>query len=317
MHPAFEHIIGQTNAKKLLSLSINSAKNEGDLVQPLFFGEAGLGKTELARSYGNAVAEELGVEMIEYATPKDFRLVDDFDPFLDRLIGDPKFVVYIDECHEMDFKMPSHAKFNAYLRKALDRQNTGKLFQIADRVSDYDRTKKVIILATNHPNKVDTAIRSRMNVINLSTYNMKQMKEIARLILSKNDMEVDCEQTLDRIASCGRGTARPIVKLVMDVFKLMNISTVDNAIAMSGLQMLDMYPAGLDSNEVKLLDVCKDQKYTRMQIVSVLSGLRGTFSESIAYLIQKNLLFAGNGGFKTTVKGRKYLKYIDEEGFVW
>lgn len=317
VHSSFEHIVGQTNAKQLLSLSVNSFGNDKELIQPLILGEAGLGKTEIARSYAKALAQEMGVDYIEYATPKDFRLITDFDPFLDRLINDEKFVVYIDECHEIDVKMASHAKFLAYLRKALDRQNEGKTFQVADRITSYDRKKKVFILSTNHPNKVDDALKSRMNVLVLPTYSMKELKQITSIILEKNNLECDCEQTLNRISSCGRGTARPIVNLVRDVFNLMNVSVIDNELAMQGLRLLDMYPAGLTANEVRVLDLCKDKAYSRMQVVSAISGLTGVFSKSVAYLIQRGLLEAGSGVFATTDKGKKYLDYLERENFVW
>lgn len=195
----FEHIVGQVNAKDFLSLSLY-AEDGCELAQPLILGEAGLGKTEIARSYGKAIANKLKVDFIEYATPKDFRLVDDFEAFEKVLVEEESFVIYIDECHEIDIKMTSHGKFVAYIRKALDRQNTGKTFQFGSEVTTYDRSKKVFIFATNHPNKVDSAIKSRMNVINLPTYTLKEMKEIARLVLSKNELEADCEQTLNRIA---------------------------------------------------------------------------------------------------------------------
>lgn len=316
-HPAFSHVVGQKNAKSLLSLSINSATQDGELIQPLFLGEAGLGKTELARTYGNTIAKELGVKMIEYATPKDFRLITDFDPFLDKLISDESYVVYIDECHEVDPKMVSHAKFLALLRKALDRQNDGKVIQIADRQTTFDRTKKVFILATNHPDKVDNAIKSRMDVINLTLYNMDEMKEITKRILEKHEMECDCEQTLTRISTCGRGTARPIVNLVQNVFKIMGVSVIDNDIAMNALRMKEMYPAGLKGDEVRILEICKTKQFNRMQICSTLTGLIGVFSESAAYLIQKGLLEAVKGGYKTTPKGQKYLRFAEREGFVW
>lgn len=317
IHSSLQHIVGQENAKNLLSLSISSVGHNGDLIQPLLFGEAGLGKTEIARAYGNAIAEELGVSMQEFASPNDFRLIKDFDPILDILSNEKKYVLYIDECHELDLKMVSHAKFLVFLRKALDRQNDGKLLQVGDTVLTFNRKNQVIILSTNHPNKVDAALQSRMNIINLVNYNMKEMKEITRYILSKNNLECDCEQTLDRIAACGRGTARPITNLVQDVFNLMNITTVTNEFAMKALQMKEMYPAGLKIAEIKVLELCSNKQYNRMQIISAISNLQGCFGESIAYLIQRGLLTAESNGYKTTEKGNKYITYITREGFSW
>jgi len=263
------------------------------------------------------VANELGVPFREYATPQEFRYVQDFDAFMDMLIQEPSFVIYIDECHEIDPKMVSHAKFSAYLRKCLDRQNDGKVIQVGDRTTTYDRTKKVFILATNYEDKVEKALKSRTDVINLKNYTMDEMRDITRMILEKNGMEADCDQTLMRIASCGRGTARPIVNLVQNVFKIMGIATVDNDIAMEALQMKEMYPAGLKSDEVRLLELVKDHPYNRMQILAAITGLQGTLAESVAYLIHKGLLECEHAKYQITEKGKKYLNYVTREGFTW
>lgn len=97
----------------------------------------------------------------------------------------------------------------------------------------------------------------------------------------------------------------------------MGIQVVDNDIALSGLKMLDMFPAGLTANEVRILDLCNGKKYNRMQIMSAITGLSGIISNSIAYLIQKELLEANVGGYLTTKKGEKYLTIIEKEGFSW
>lgn len=316
MHPALAHIVGQDNIKTLLSYSINGIRSEKELIQPLLFGEPGLGKTEVARSYGKAVAEELETEFFEYATPSDFRLVVDFDNVAE-ILSRPSYVLYVDECHEIDTKMVSHAKFVAFVRKALDRQNDGKMIQVADKTFYFNRKKQVLILSTNHPDKVDNAIKSRMNAMTLIPYNMKSLKEITRNILSRNNMECDCDQTLDRLASCGRGTARPIDNLVKDVFTLMNVKIIDNEIAMTALRLKEMFPIGLKPSEVRLLDLCKERILNRLQILSALTDLQGNFSESIAYLMQKQLIDAKSNGFQTSPKGEKYLKYIIREGFTW
>jgi Holliday junction resolvasome RuvABC ATP-dependent DNA helicase subunit len=316
IHPAFEHIVGQDNIRNLLSLSLSNYERETDLIQPFLIGEAGLGKTEIARAYGQALAEMFETEFVEFATPSDFRLVTDFKPFLEMLEKSEKYVIYIDEYHELDPKMIAHAHFSAFLRKGLDRQNTGKTFQVLDKVLSFNRKKQVFIISSNQPDKVDNALKSRMNTMTLVPYSMKQIEEITRRILEKNGMECDYDQTLSRIAACGRGTARPIVNLVHDVFKLFNVKVIDNESAMHALRLKEMYPAGLRISEVRLVDLCQT-RYTRLQILSNLTDLVGSFSESMAYLIQKGLIAAYNNGFETTEKGKKYLTYIEREKFTW
>lgn len=331
IHPAFAHIVGQTQAKEILSLSLYGAENGGDFIQPMFFGQAGLGKTELARAYGKAAAEILGVQFKEFATPRDFANVTEFDPVLDDLTTSEQFVYYFDEIHELDNAKVSHVKFKAMIRKCLDRQNDGKEIQIADRTMMFNRKNHVFIFATNHPEKVDTAVKDRCNKINLQLYNQPEMIEITERILEKNSLQADSLETMQRIARCGRGTARPIVSLVQDVFKIMPISEITTEIAMKALRMKEMYPAGLTLNEMKKMDLlCKEttaivrsntpaKTLTKAQIVANIgSGVAGGYNDSVAFLSSLKLInVERNGSVRVTSKGQKYMAYCADQGFTF
>jgi Holliday junction resolvasome RuvABC ATP-dependent DNA helicase subunit len=321
-HPVFNHVIGQDTAKSVLSLAIASADidedERPDLCQPIFLGEAGLGKTELAETYGKAIAARLGCDMIRIGTPKDVRNLAEFDPIFERIVDDEYLVLYIDECHELEPSKPAHAKLATFIRKALDRQNDNKPIQIADRVTVFNRKKKVIILSTNHADKMDTALMSRMQKINLVPYKMDEIRAITNKILEKNDITVDNQQTVDRIAICGRGTARPIVNLVQNsiipMMKCTSSSHLNNNIVMEALKQNEMFPGGLTLPEVAFLLVLRGAPKNRLQILSTVTSLDGGFAKAAAYLQTHKLVqMQTNGIFHLTSKGSAYIKHCREE----
>ncbi len=102
MSNAFPHIIGQTAIKSRLEASINAPENT-DLSQPIFFGEAGLGKTELGNAYALAMAEKLGCEITHFNSPEEFRHQEsaELSKLLTVLESDEPAVIVIDEIHKI------------------------------------------------------------------------------------------------------------------------------------------------------------------------------------------------------------------------
>jgi Holliday junction resolvasome RuvABC ATP-dependent DNA helicase subunit len=319
-HPAFNHIIGQKTAKSALSMSIASHECGAELSQPLILGEAGLGKTELAKSYGNAIAEKLGVQMVEIGSPRDVRNLTEFDPIFQQLVNDPKFVLYLDEVHELESGKVAHMKLITFLRKGLDRQNEGKVVQISDQYYIPDRKNKVIILSTNHPDKVDTAIRSRCMTINLMHYNKDEIRLITSSLLEKNGLVIDSDDTLERMASCGRGTARPIVNLMRDTLvpmaALFQTNVITNDMVMEALRQNEMFPGGFNLPETQMMVLLLDSPKNRNQILSRIPNLDGIFHKAAAYMQSYKVIdLQTNGMFRLTEKGKTYIAKCRELRF--
>jgi len=322
IHPAFASIVGQETVKSALSMSIAGVDVENELIQPVLLGPPGVGKTEIARAYGKALANKMECRFIEIGTPKDIRNVLEFEPFFNDLIEQEKFVCYIDEVHEMEPSKVSHAKLIQLLRKGLDRQNEGKCVPIVDRTYVPSRKNKVFILATNHPNKVDSAIMNRCSEMRLSLYDTAQIREISANLFKKHNLIPESEQVLNRIAVTGRGTARPIVNLIRDhlepMCKLESTQTVTNEHLMLALRNASMYPSGLNKGEIDMLQLLEDgNAKSKNQILVSVPTLDGMLSHSIAYMLKNAFVkIHPNGAVSITTKGKKYLKVIDELGFL-
>ena len=90
---AFDEIIGQKEIVENLKISIASAKIRKDVLQHcLFYGNAGLGKTTIAR----ALANELGVP-IEIANGATLSTNKDILPYLTKMKEGS--ILFIDEIH--------------------------------------------------------------------------------------------------------------------------------------------------------------------------------------------------------------------------
>jgi len=319
-HPVFDNIVGQNTAKSALSMGIASLDCNAELPQPLFLGAPGLGKTELARAYGSAIAQKMGVMLTEIGSPKDIRNLTEFDPIFQRLMDEPQWVLYLDEVHEMEPGKVAHAKLILLLRKALDRQNEGRSIQIADQFFIPDRKNKVIILSTNHPAKVDDAIKNRCMTINLSHYNKDEIRLITSSLLEKNGLVVDNDDVLDRMASCGRGTARPIVNLVRDsllpMSQLLSTTVITNEMVMESLKQNEMFPGGFNLPETQMLTLLADSPKNRNQILSRIPNLVGIFPQSAAYMQSYKVIdMQSNGVYQLTPKGKRYIAHCRELRF--
>jgi Holliday junction resolvasome RuvABC ATP-dependent DNA helicase subunit len=328
-HPAFNHLVEQHNAIEQLSLSIATAdyniaqspQKPLDLCQPLLLGAPGLGKTELALTYANSQAARLGCDIIRINTPRDIRNMDEFNPIFDRMLNEPKKIIYIDECHEMEKGKVAHGLLLAYLRASLDRQNTGKHFQVGPHLTTYDRSTNIVILSTNHPDKVDDALKSRCQVIDLVPYTPEGITQITQNLLEKHELTVDSDKTLNMISVCGRGTARPIVNLLneqlLPLARNMGMSELNSAVVLESLRLAQMYPSGLSKPEIDFINSLKNGVKNRRQIESIVTSLDGQFPKASAFLQAKGFVhMQSNGMFYLTDRGTKYIRAIGKAGFL-
>lgn len=324
-HPVFNNIVGQTITKSALSLSLANAatmKQTGvkvDLAQPLLLGEAGLGKTELARCYARQMSEILDIPFVEVSNPEDIRLMTVFEKWLSNLESMPSFVLFVDEVHKIG-KDVAHKYLHTFLLKMLDRQNVGQSVQVSDKYFIPDRANKIIILGTNVPGKVDPAIKSRMQNFNLSLYNRDEIKAITNLLFDSRGLQVESERLSEIIAGCGRGTARPIVNLVDDSLLPMTqnfgSNIVTQTMTMEALKHQEMYPLGLKKPEVEMLMRLKSGILTKNQIIMSIPALDGVMSQAVAYCSNCNLVqVATNSMIALTKKGKRYINDLAEFGF--
>jgi replication-associated recombination protein RarA len=312
----FSKIIGQESIKNRLMVSVN-AMPETKLAQPIFFGEAGLGKTEIGKAYAHAMAEKLETEILFFNSPEEFRHAEsaEYQTFLNWLASDTGVLV-IDECHKFGDKATVQMqKVQSFLLKALDGQNEGKLIQFdQDNSFIYDKSRKVIVMMTNYSHKVNPALASRMDVCNLQPYTANELQAICVQMMAQRDMVAECEKTLSLLAKASRGTARPLYNMIEHMAR-MGCQTINREIAVQVMRDLDMYPCGLVKGEIHLLEYAK-QGTTKQVARMAVQEIQDNLSNSIAYLMAHNLLQIHGALIKTSEKGQKFLNSLRAVGFI-
>jgi Holliday junction resolvasome RuvABC ATP-dependent DNA helicase subunit len=317
MKDHFVNIIGQSPIINRLKVSVN-APIGAKLAQPIFFGEAGLGKTEIAKSYCNAIAEKLDCEPLFFNSPAEFRHSESSE--LNQLLNwfsQESGVLVIDECHLFEAaKTVSMQRVQGFILKCLDAQNTGKTIQFdQDNSFSYDKSKKVIIMMTNHKNKIDSALVSRMDSCDLQQYTHHELEKICVQMLANEEMSADSEKTLALLAKASRGSARPLYNMIQQ-FSRMGVDLITFDVAITTMRDLNMFPRGLVRDELHLLEKAKNP-ITSSIAKSLIVGLQGNMAKSVAYLFGHGLLSPLSGGsFKTSEKGKFFLERLEKLGFI-
>lgn len=320
-HSAFESVIGQDEAKQLLSLSIQSCLNNGRMLSPLIEAPAGVGKTKISDAYINALASE-GITTLRYSSPEEFRLEGEaYDQFIWTIENAEKYAIFIDEIHLIDNrKTVRMEKIKAFLMKALDKENTGKPIRFDDeKIVYFDRSRASIVLATNFPAKLDKsgAFQSRCDSIKLKTYSEDELIDILQQMLIDIGMQTANPETLRAIAQTGRGTARPMKNIIDQIalqFQAEGIEkkTINRSDVLRALKMCRIYPMGITPNELLIMDFCKTPYKDNVVAARFPHFDTQTFRASKSYLLSLGFVEQTNSGVKVTQNGVTYMKRLKE-----
>ncbi len=327
IHPTFKRIIGQSIGKQRLSESIYSYEHGGSMMSPLILGEAGLGKTEISQALLDAL-KKLGIPTLHLKTPQELRSDGaEWVQFAEMVTTFPKYAIFMDEYHEVNGTLGQGptirtASVRSFLMKALDNTNQGKLINFYGQQIKFNRKNQTFILATNFPGKLDPsgAFQSRCDKVVLDLYNEDEMIDILNLMLEQNDLKPACDSTLRMIASCGRGTARPLSKIIQQIKMTFDSrgetkKTINKDDVIHSLVLAKMFPQGLQPFEIKILN--RTHNPLRHAILKqMLPQVEAKeFGNSIAYLMSKELLVAVPRGVQVTPFGQRYIKETAARGF--
>lgn len=318
----FSNIIGQSAIKSRLGVSIN-ARPETMLAQPIFCAEKGAGKTEIAMAYKEAIAQKLEVEPLVFHSPKEFRNVesDAWAKIQNWFLNQESGVLVIDECHHFNEKTTVQMdKVLSFMLKALDGQNTGKLLPFdADNFATFDKSKKVIIMLTNYPERINPALKSRMDLCTLAPYTESEMEQLTILQLAKFELVAESEFVTKLLAKSARGTGRPLYELAKHISRMHHEGIVTKDIAIETMRQMDMLPQGLNAGEVQLLQHVEDKKVLSAKIAGMLvTSLQTNMANTLSYMagVCGLINLNPNGTFTLSPKGKSYLKTISGLGFI-
>ena len=238
--------VGQPQVRDQLAVFIAAARGRDEaLDHVLLAGPPGLSKTSLAQ----IVAAELDVPFVQTAGPALERK-GDVAAFLTAL--EPRSVFFVDEIHRLP-----RALEETFYPAMEDRRLPITVGQGAGaRVVTLDLPPFTLIGATTRAGLLTTPLRDRFGVTHrLELYPPQDLARIAHRSAGILGVDVD-EAGARAIAERSRGTPRVanrLLKRVRDFSEVRHAGSIDEAVAVAALEMLEVDDAGLDRLDREIL----------------------------------------------------------------
>lgn len=325
---SFAHLVGQGGPITRRIKAWQAYYLGANPVGAFFTGAAGLGKTALMRA--DAAAATLAIRARAeregafphapefYASAGELRRAGEaWSKFIGHAMGPGSSFIYLDEMHELFAGSTVQTGKIVSLIKGLSDPERGTIREVSfgDEGAVIRHASTVaFVCGTNFPSKLKDAeaILSRLGRIELEQYSDEELCAIAAIIAKAAGLRVD-DGTLSTIARCGRGTARPVQKIVEALARealLLNKHSVNKADVVRVMLELELYPIGLTRNEVAILvQGCKGY-VSKTTLAMVYNVEAKQIAESAAFLALKGMVTIKGATLATTQEGRNYLEAL-------
>ena len=286
--------VGQSAVKAQIGLAIEAARaREEALDHVLVFGPPGLGKTTLAQ----IIATELGVNLRHTSGPVLERQ-GDLAAELTNL--QPRDVLFIDEIHRLS------PVVEEVLYPAMED------YQLDIMIGEGPAARSIklalppftLIGATTRAGLLTSPLRDRFGIVQrLEFYTDGELAQIVRRSAGILGVPIDTDGAA-RIAERSRGTARianRLLRRVRDFAQVRADGTINDAVAIAALDLLDVDPRGMDALDRRLLATIIERfggGPVGIDSLAVAIGEeRGTLEDVVEpFLIQRGLLMRTSRG---------------------
>lgn len=295
-------LIGQPKVQRMLSVYIKAANMRHEtLDHVLITGPSGCGKTTTA----SIIANELGEALKVYSGPA-IKTVDDLTQILLNVkMGD---VIFIDEVHRLGRKCQESLYF-AMEQFQIDIMQDG----VASRVPIPHFT---LIGATNLYGGLNDAMLNRFPIqVKLAKYSDDDMCGIVRKELEHLNIDATGD-AIREIASRTRGIPRnagSLTKRVCDVAMVSGTDVIDIDIVNDAMSMMDIYPFGLNADDVEYLSCLDSVRKTGIDTICLMMNTdKQTVEEKIEpYIMRCGLVMKTARGRVLTERGKELIESVE------
>ena len=267
MDTTFPDIIGQESAKRVLDFHIGGFKATKVMPHLMFVAPKGCGKTTLAK----AVARTLkGIDDAKRYFEINCSTIKNVKQFFNQLVipfmQDRDATILFDECSEIP-KDVSMALLTILNPNAENRTS----FSFEDYTVDFDFRRLSFMFATTETQSVFHALMDRLERVDLEEYSLEEMGKIVNLNLER-DIE---PKALQSIASVLRGNARAAQKMAQKIESYCSqkrIRRFNYSHWQELSRILNIFPLGLNTTEILLLKILKDNKDCSLTNLSATSS---------------------------------------------
>jgi Holliday junction DNA helicase RuvB len=293
-----QDFIGQENAKLILNVALNGAKQRGSKLEHIIvYGPPGLGKTTLA----NIIAAEMRSKLHMSIGTSIQTSTDVVDLFEDVFEGD---IVFIDEIHRIPVKL-EELLYTAMEDGYIDLGN--------ERM---DLPSFTLIGATTRLGNLSKPLRDRFGIqLRLELYSQDELVQIALRTASMLGITLTYDGALI-LASRARGTPRVLnnfIRRAMDVAHASGQASIDETVALATLEMLEIDELGLGRMDRKILDVMINDYNCKPVGLNTLAISVGECAKTIQevyepYLIASKLIQPTSRGRVVTQRAINYIR---------
>jgi Holliday junction resolvasome RuvABC ATP-dependent DNA helicase subunit len=309
MTTTFDTLIGQEEVKRKLNFYAEAQNATSKSPFILLNGAKGLGKTQFARSYSEALKNRDGSKRpfleINCST------IDNANAFFKQVflpvVMHNEITVFFDEAHCLPRDL-----VNCFLTVFNTEMTSWKDFSYKDENYIFDFERQNYLFATTELDKIFPPLKDRFTVIDFAPYSVS---EIGDIIVSQSKVDIK-PSIIDAVASTARGNARSAVKLAREILLFMestSYASFNNEAWEKMKYTLGIKPMGLSNIEVEILDILNDRGDCTLQMLSSVTGMSRTAIQKDAevYLLKKDLIKI-DGLRKITSRGKNVLQKLEE-----